>query len=417
MQLKINGRWAIDFVGKRQFAAVVSFLMVIASLAIFFIVQPNWGIDFTGGTEIQIKTTPAAQISEIRDTLSDLGLGSDAVQQVGGEQSGEFVIRIQDPAYGTELMQENAESDLAAAFGADFVQEVDFEAQVEVVITISYTGEPQTDLVIREALKDPRVGTVSRLTGEERKFKITFEKTSSLIQALLEKRYVGSSTERSLSVEDSQQVGPKVGGELREQGFLAIVATLALILVYVAFRFELIFAPGAVLALFHDVSIVIGIFTLTGHEFNLSMIGALLTIIGYSLNDTIVIYDRIRENMTKYRRQDTARLINDSINETLNRTLATSFTTMLAMSAFLILGGAVIETFALAIIMGVIFGTYSTVFVASPTILLMEDLKPHLGRIFAPLASKNDDAEDGPSTAAAAREIERETLKKAGPDA
>jgi preprotein translocase subunit SecF len=189
-----------------------------------------------------------------------------------------------------------------------------------------------------------------------------------------------------------------VGGELRRKGFLAIGATLALILVYVAFRFDLAFAPGAVLALFHDVSIVVGIFVITGHEFNLPMIGALLTIIGYSLNDTIVIYDRIRENMRRYRRADTARLINDSINETMTRTLATSFTTGVAMLAFLFLGGPVIETFALAILLGVVFGTYSTIFVASPTILLMEDLRPHLAK----LVVSGDDSEGSAATVASA---------------
>jgi preprotein translocase subunit SecF len=186
-----------------------------------------------------------------------------------------------------------------------------------------------------------------------------------------------------------------VGGELRQQGFIAIASTLVLILVYVAFRFDLAFAPGAVLALFHDVTIVVGVFVLTQREFNLPMIGALLTIIGYSLNDTIVIYDRIRENMTRYRRRDMHQLINDSINETMSRTLATSLTTALGMAAFLVLGGPVIETFALAILMGVVVGTYSTVFVASPTILVMQDFRPHLEKIFSPLSADEEEAEEG----------------------
>jgi preprotein translocase subunit SecF len=177
------------------------------------------------------------------------------------------------------------------------------------------------------------------------------------------------------------------------------MATLALILLYVAFRFNISFAPGAVLALFHDVTIVVGVFILLDmagwtHEFNLPMIGALLTIIGYSLNDTIVIYDRIRENMTRYRRQDLEKLINGSINETLGRTLATSLTTMMGMTAVLGLGGAVIQTFALAIFLGVIVGTYSTVFVASPTILVMQDLQPLLTKFFSPLTENEESDEE-----------------------
>jgi preprotein translocase subunit SecF len=417
MQFKKDGRWAIDFVGKRKYAAILSTLAVLSSLVIFFVVQPNWGIDFTGGTEIQVQTTPAADISDIRTTLSGLGLGSDAVQQVDGEDSGAFVIRIQDPEFGTEGMEEQVRSELSAAFGDAWIEDLAFDAQVRVTITVRYPTDQGVAITdVREALTDPRIELVE--DGLDDTVVIKFVPTATNIQSLLQEGYAGSGEGRSLTVEDAQQVGPKVGGELRQQGFLAIVATLALILVYVAFRFELAFAPGAVLALFHDVTIVIGIFTLTGHEFNLSMIGALLTIIGYSLNDTIVIYDRIRENMSKYRRRDSERMINDSINETLSRTLATSFTTILAMSAFLLLGGAVIETFALAIIFGVIFGTYSTVFVASPTILLMEDLKPHLGRYFAPLASKaqQEAGDDEPGTASAAREAERESLKKAGPE-
>jgi len=168
------------------------------------------------------------------------------------------------------------------------------------------------------------------------------------------------------------------------------------------------------------VSIVSGIFVLTRHEFNLPMIGALLTIIGYSLNDTIVIYDRIRENLKKYRRRDMERLINDSINETLTRTLATSFTTIAAMLAFLFLGGPVIETFALAILLGVIFGTYSTVYVASPTILLMQDLKPVFAKVFAPMAAAPVEAEadvdftsEQPMSEARRRKLERRARRNA----
>jgi preprotein translocase SecF subunit len=197
-----------------------------------------------------------------------------------------------------------------------------------------------------------------------------------------------------------EAVGPKVGGELRRQGFISIAATLCLVLLYVGFRFDMAFAPGAIIALIHDVSITVGIFTFLQLEFNLPMIGALLTIVGYSLNDTIVIYDRIRENRDRYRRKDTGDLINVSINETLTRTVATSVTAMLALSMFLLLGGDVIRNFALAMFLGIIFGTYSTVFVASPMILLMEDARPWLSRFIAlPDIGEDDDEAADPEAA------------------
>jgi len=218
--------------------------------------------------------------------------------------------------------------------------------------------------------------------AEDNTFQIKLTNLSTLVQAEIQKS-IGS---KSFEVVKVDSVGPKVGGDLRTQGILSMGATLALILFYVAFRFDVIFAPGAILALFHDVILTIGIFTVLQREVNLSMVGALLTIIGYSLNDTIVIYDRIRENMTRYRRSDTPKLINDSINETLGRTLATSITTLMAIGAFLILGGPVIKNFALAMMIGIVVGTYSTVFVATPSILVMEKVKPWLVKVLAPNA-------------------------------
>jgi preprotein translocase subunit SecF len=177
---------------------------------------------------------------------------------------------------------------------------------------------------------------------------------------------------------------------------VSIAATLALVLLYVAFRFDIGFAPGAILALFHDVSLTVGIFVLAQLEFNLPMIGALLTIVGYSLNDTIVIYDRIRENRDRYRRKDLADLINVSINETLTRTVATSVTTILAITMLMFIGGPVIRNFAFAMFLGIIFGTYSTVFVASPMILVMEDVKPHLSKLIVTAGTDEPDPVDDP---------------------
>lgn len=395
----------IDFVGKRKGAAVFSAIMVIVSLVLFFGKGPNWGIDFTGGTEVHLKFQEAVEIGEVRSALTQLGLSNDAVQQIGDQGDNEYVIRIQDPEFGAAEMKAEVTAGLNSAFGSDWIEETAYTAEVGARYTVRYKGEPVALADIQAAVSGVDGATAQDALDENTVY-IRLPGLASKIGEKLRTTLTG----RPFKVLKVDSVGPKVGGELRRQGFVAIGTTLALILVYVGFRFDLAFAPGAVLALFHDVTIVCGIFTLTRHEFNLPMIGALLTIIGYSLNDTIVIYDRIRENMQRYRRKDTENLINTSINETLARTLATSITTAAAMTAFLTLGGPVIQTFALAILLGVIFGTYSTIYVASPVILVMQDVRPHLEKLFTPLsAQQNEEAEQEATSSEEQRRLERES--------
>jgi preprotein translocase subunit SecF len=401
----------IDFVGQRKKAGVVSLLMVFVSLTLFFVVGPNWGIDFTGGTEVVLKFTESVQIGEVRNALTELGLSDDAVQQIGSDSEHEYTIRIQDPEFGVAEMRTELDAALERSFGADWVEEAIFNTDGVIPrLKVKYTGSPVIVSAVQTAIAGVP-GAKAKQSLDDNTVYVELEGLSTRIKGILEASLGG----RDFEVRKVDSVGPKVGGELRQQGFIALVATLALILVYVGFRFDLNFAPGAILALIHDVSIVVGIFTITRHEFNLPMIGALLTIIGYSLNDTIVIYDRIRENVERYRRKDMSDLINTSINETLARTLATSITTAAAMLAFLILGGPVIETFALAILLGVIFGTYSTIYVASPTILLMSDLRPHIERLFTPraVAAAEEAATEG-QTSTERRRMEREANQDSG---
>jgi preprotein translocase subunit SecF len=381
---------SIDFVGMRKVAAIISTILVIASVLLFVFMKPNWGIDFTGGNELQIEFSESVQIGEVRSALGELGVDGQAVQQLGAIDENAFTIRIQDPRFGTEGTQDEVLGALSSSFGDEWIEEHDFVAEVSNKLTVRYTGPvvPLSD--IRSSLSDID-GAKIRNAPDDNTFYVDLPALSSKIMERISEA-VGGKEFKLLSADS---VGPKVGDELTRQGFIAIISTLALILVYVSFRFDLSFAPGAVLALFHDVTIVTGVFVLMQREFNLPMIGALLTIIGYSLNDTIVIYDRIRENMTKYRRGQLPKLINASINETMSRTLATSLTTALGMSAFLLLGGPVIQTFSLAILLGVFVGTYSTIFVASPTILVMQDLRPWMERVFSPLSGTDGSSEDG----------------------
>jgi preprotein translocase subunit SecF len=367
----------IDFVGKRRAAAILSVILVAASIAVFLLVGPNWGIDFTGGAEIRLKfTEEQVDIGEVRDAIVAAGIPGDSVQSIGGPEDSEYSIRVQDAAFGSDDVREQVHQTLLDTFGADWIAEERFEAEVGASMTVQYEGAAVPMEQISAALAGlDRVEV--REAPDDNTFYVKLPGLSQQVQAAISQQL----SEHPFEILQVDSVGPKVGGDLRRQGFISILATLVLVLVYVAFRFDLTFAPGAVVALFHDVTIVIGVFVLLQREVNISIIGALLTIIGYSLNDTIVIYDRIRENMERYRRKDMEGLINASVNETLNRTINTSLTTLAAMIVFLFMGGPVIETFALAIALGVIVGTYSTVYVASPMILIMEDVKPYLVRM------------------------------------
>lgn len=393
----------IDFVGMRYITGAISALIVIASWAAFITIGPNFGIDFTGGTEIHIDFEDNVEIDEVRGALTKLGLSQDAVQQVGSAGEGEFKIRIQDAEFGAREVRERITNRLTEVYGPDWIVADTFNAEVGARLTVTYSGAQLPVQEIKQALHDLDVATVSS-GREEKQVVITLP---GLAQQIQENIQVALG-DRQFEVLAIDAVGPKVGAELQRQGFTSVGATLALVLLYVAFRFDVAFAPGAIIALFHDVSVTIGIFVLFQLEFNLPMIGALLTIVGYSLNDTIVIYDRIRENRDRYRRRDTKELINVSINETLARTLATSVTTMMAIAMFLVLGGPVIRNFAFAMFLGIVFGTYSTIFVASPMILVMEDLKPWLSKFIAvPTMGDDDGGDEGEESELSASEQRR----------
>ncbi|MCR9240891.1 MAG: protein translocase subunit SecF [Rhodobiaceae bacterium] len=281
---------AFKFIGLRHVAYAVSALMVLASMALFFTNGLNFGIDFRGGTMIEIGTEGPADIGDLRNRLSSLNLGDVQVQEFGAPN--DVLIRVEQ------------------------------QAETE--------GSDQT--------------VVELIRGE-----------------------LGEGVEyRRVEV-----VGPKVSSELVEAGTLAVVMAVILMLVYIWFRFEWQFSVGAVLALMHDVLLTIGIFSIFQLEFNLSIIAAILTIVGYSMNDTVVVYDRVRENLRKYKKLDLGELLDRSINETLSRTAMTSITTLLALLALYIFGGEVIRGFTFAMMWGVFIGTYSSIFIAAPLLMIL----------------------------------------------
>ena len=325
----------------------------------------------------------------MRESRGQLGLNQDAVQQINAPDDYEFIVRIREAGFGAEEMEAEVLDAFNTRFGEEWILDSRFDVQVGARMTIEHAPPAVPLRTLRDAVKG-----LEGVSLQESPDDYTFYVKLQGLSARVEKQIEGSLSGKSFQVLQVDTVGPKVGGDLRRASLVSIFATLGLVLIYIGFRFDMGFAPGAILALFHDVAITMGIFVLIQREVNTPMIGALLTIIGYSLNDTIVIYDRIRENMQRYRRSDMPGLINDSINETLARTLATSLTTLMAILAFLFLGGPVIQTFAMAMMIGVVVGTYSTVFVASPTILVMERVTPYIGKLLVPANIDDDDDQD-----------------------
>lgn len=294
----------IPFINGRVVAAFLSTLAMIASVYLFTTKGLNYGIDFTGGTVIEIDTGTTPEPDVIRKTLSDLGYGGGTVQNIAPP-----------PDSGVDH---------------DYV----------------------------------RVGIPLQAETEETGAQAQQEALAAVIAGL--KENIGE-----FNIRNQDVVGSKVSGELRQAGLISVLAALSLVLLYIWFRFEWQFGAGAVAALFHDVLLTIGVFSLTQIEFNLSIIAAILTIVGYSLNDTVIVYDRIRENLRKYKKMLLPDVLNLSINETLSRTIMTSMTTMLALTALYFLGGEGLRGFSFAMIWGVFVGTYSSIFVASPMLLLL----------------------------------------------
>jgi preprotein translocase subunit SecF len=278
------------FMGLRKVFFLASALLVLAAIAITATKGMRYGIDFTGGIMIEVKTQGPGHIGDMRAKLKGLGLGSVELQEFGA--SDDILIRVQ-PQDGGEEAQNAAVASVKQALGAG----------------------------------------------------IEYRRT--------------------------ELVGPKVSDELFKDGMYAVISAILAILVYIWFRFEWQFGLAAVIALSHDVISTIGVFSLIQHEFNLTTVAAVLTIAGYSINDTVVVFDRVRENLRKYKTMPMIELLNKSNNETLARTMMTSFTTLIALAALYIFGGEIIRDFAFAMIWGVIVGTYSSVCVAVPLLLKM----------------------------------------------
>ena len=317
----------IDFIGKRYICAVASVLVILAGVIAIPVRGIRMGIDFAGGTEVQVRFAAGTAIDEaaLRKLVEDCGVSDASVVRFGELGVTDYLIRFRAGAASAETPEGGS---------------------------CPLTPENEKQLAA-ETLAAQGAGDV----------------TSAQVKRL---ELALANAIGPLQIERVEFVGARVGSDLRRAAIYSLSVASVLILIYIAFRFSSRFAPGAVIALFHDMLITSGIFVIAGWQFDLTVLAALLTIMGYSLNDTIIIYDRIRENMSLHTKYDLGEVLNRSVNQTLSRTALTGGTTFLSCLALLFLGGPVVQPFAIAMSIGIVVGTFSSIYVAAPILLYLE---------------------------------------------
>jgi preprotein translocase subunit SecF len=353
----------VDFLKHRRTFGMMSLVLALASLVAIFVPGPNFGIDFKGGTELELEFGKGVSSGELRAAVSSLGYDRPDVIEVQGAPN-RFIIRIQEVSSLPPNEVETIEKGLGSALGETKIDEFKVSPGGD-KISLRLSG--QVELAkLEEALKGAgakvRNVTAFGQTTDNRYEAMLVGVGDEVVRGLHEK--LGDrAPEAALRVE---WVGPKAGEQLRDAAIKSMLYAIAFIMVYVAFRFDLRFAPGGVVAMVHDALITIGLFVLLQKEVNLATVAALLTVIGYSINDTIVVYDRIRENMQRMRDTGLYQLINISTSQTLSRTVVTSVTTLLAIAGFFFWGTPVIRDIVFALFVGFLIGTYSSIYIAAP---------------------------------------------------
>ena len=374
-----------DFMGMRWFWIPLSIFLVVASTALTFYPGPNYGTDFRGGTEVEVAFTQNVDSAKIRQAVEASGFSTpDVVQVQDAANPNHFLIRVQD----VSVVDDASKAKLRAALcltedpkapvadpvacppNARATEVQDFPSLGGDKIATRYETDPDLNKVkeqirsvpgmnLRESATNPQV-----TNPRDHRVEIQLQsKGDQLLDGLRAKLGANVVPDRALRVE---WVGPKAGKQLRDSARNSVAIAIVFIMLYLAFRFDLRFAPGVIVACVHDAMVVIGVFIVLHKEITLSTIAAVLTIVGYSMNDTVVIYDRIRENLSKHRGKSFSQIINLSVSETLSRTILTSGFTMLSQLAFFVWGTGVIKDFALAMLVGIVAGTYSSIYVAAP---------------------------------------------------
>jgi preprotein translocase subunit SecF len=373
-----------DFLGHKWPFIIASLVLSVAGLLSLAVKGgPKYGIEFKGGMIMTVKFAQPPDIEKIRRALDRALPSPPSVQSFGGSNEIEIEVGLdpaaarKDPNAGLDRSRQIVLDTLAATYGQAANGKLDLNnagaAQVAARLAdpLQRAGvqlsQPQIDQLATDiiAWRDQHGGLITKIDD----LRGVPGLTAPVLNVLNQESYLAPYT----AARNIEMVGPKVGADLRQQAITATLLALAGMLVYIWFRFEWIYGVGAVIAVFHDTIITIGIFSILNKEISLTVIAALLTLVGYSMNDTIVIFDRIRENLHLNRREPLGEVINRSVNQTLSRTIMTSGLTFLAVIALFLFGGPVLHGFSLALVIGIIIGTYSSVFVASPIVLFWHD--------------------------------------------
>jgi len=362
-----------DFMSRRNAWLAASGMLVLAAVVVLWVNGLNFGIEFSGGTEIQVKFAQMPDIAAVRSTLSAAGLPSQSVTTIGDPLANEVYIRLASGAQdGVEDDPTSEVLDALRRGTGGLVEDRDD-------LNIIDQGTLERTLASAVDLPSGEISSLAANILETRKQTAIFHSfddlatvegmTPEVLRALEQGTYVGP-----LAIRSQSYIGPAVGRELLNKAMFAVIGSLIGMLIYIWIRFQLQWGLAAVVALAHDTLITLGLFSLFGMEMSLSVVAAFLTLIGYSVNDTVVVFDRIRENMRLRRSQGLTRIINDSINQTLSRTVITSGLTWIVVFSLFLFGGAALQSFAFVLSIGVVVGTYSSIYVASPFLLLWRQL-------------------------------------------
>ena len=366
----INRKTTFDFLGKRRVALIASTIINVLSIVGVFTLGLNFGIDFEGGIAIQVRAKQGdIHLENLRATTGGLGVGEVALQEFGDKKSALIRVQRQDGsnecvAHADHVMKKRAGGGWAVMPGAADTGDVTFTSPS----TLDSTGWRDAVSTVGLTLQDRQLPRANTNTAT---IDMTHEQRAEWCQQVAIK-VVEDAIGGEYELRGTESVGPKIGEELMHSGIIAVLATLGAICVYVWVRFEWQFGVAALIALLHDVISTIGLFVILHLDFSLTALAAVLTIAGYSINDTVVIFDRVRENMRRYRKMSLIDLLNLSINETLARTLMTSGTVFVAVLALVLFGGPVLYSFSVAMLWGVIVGAYSSVWVASACLVYMK---------------------------------------------
>lgn len=369
----------IDFMKYRGFFVVFSILLLITAFSeLFFFTGLNLGIDFAGGTQLTLKMRDEADPDTIRRALENEGVREPQIQRYGPVEEREVLIKVPVVQGSEEGSAATIIEALEKGLGNESGGRLDLNQRgVDSLTNLLMTEDPDDVVDIEEDKGRGHYGEMATAVLEVRKSQKIFQSWDNLqgidgvseaaLAMLRERAFLGP-----FNVQQNDNVGPQIGGELRTKGLLAVLMSFVGMLLYIWYRFELRFGVGALVALIHDFMITLGLYALLNYEFNLPTIAAFLTLVGYSVNDTVVIFDRVRENMRRNRRMEFVEIINLSLNQTLTRTILTSGTTLTVVACLFFFGGEGLRGFAFVLLVGVMIGTYSSIFVASPFALLWE---------------------------------------------